>query len=328
MNPFDRQTVYLRNPHGGVEDIAAQYAAGHRTFLLTMQDYDWKFDAWQTVISRIDPFPDAVWLPWAFLNTDADCWVLRGLAQHAYLKQTAKLRRPAACWNAEKPLDPVQTGGAKIHLDNLIASAAGCDVLLSTEPWAFEGVPWGTVPAHWIIDVQVFPAENSVSATGARDCRARFYTLGAPCRVHFQHGIHDTSPAALPYPETGRFSIYAVDDMDGNYARWQADPLTPLPTYVFPYNGPWYGPSSPKCPNRTGTRHPQVMVVKRALHNAGYGEFTNPDAVWNRAAEAAARRLQQDKGIYATGQYGTATWQALRSLSSAVPGKTYAVAAA
>lgn len=330
MNPFDRQTVYLRHPNGGVEDIDAAYAAGMRTFLLTLTDKitlsdgtvhaPFTYSAWRLVIERISKYPDAVYLPWAYLWDTAHIGALRSAAQVAYADQTRKLERPAACWNAES-----QLRDGKITLQQIIDGAEGCDVLISSEGWPYDSAPWEILPANYIVDAQLFPAENWVS-TQPRDIRARWFERGVKCRVHFQHGIHDIDPlSGLPFPQAGRFSIYTMDDVAevGGWDKVKPRTLDPLPKDVFPYEGPFTGPTDPK--GRKVSKHPGVVKIKKALHRAGYGSFWVADDYWNKNAERAARYFQRDHGILATGQFGLGTYEALRREASVTPGEKYAV---
>jgi hypothetical protein len=288
-------------------------AAGFQWVALTMQaPYDYKLDLWETVIQKATA-QGVVYLPWAFLYTDADCVKLRAVVDECAQRQN---RTPAGIWDAEKPLDPNQPGGEQLSMEAIVASSKGCEALLSTEPWAFAGVPWWTFPGG--IDVQLFPAENEASKD-PRSCRSRFYSFGSK-DVRFQIGVHGCQPSDFPYRESP-YSIYAADDCSQNYAPWSPQALQPLSLTAFPYLGPFYGPSSKK----PVSRGPGVMTLKRALHSAGFGDFWNPDGVYNGACERAMKALQRHYKIQATGQYGKATWERMRRMPSVIPGTLYAV---
>jgi hypothetical protein len=341
MGLFDQPIAYLIRPDGGI-DIGRLYSQGIRVFLLCMQDTDgiddgaiivdgrkfptWSFEAWATprkdgteaVTRQIEKYPGAVWLPWADVRTDADCWKLRRLGLEAYAAQRSRLSFPAACWDAEKAIETT------ISLPEMIRSAESFDVLWSTTPWAFSSVQYELCPSHWIIDVQLFPHEND-SSHRPRDCRAQFYAEGFKGRVHFQHCVNGgIRPEELPFPELGRTSLYPGDDLRSDLFKPRT--LQPVEPWKFPYLGPFYsdGPLVSRI-IWTNDRRENIRQIKKALHNAGYGNFPNPDGAYNKACAQAMARMQRDKGISATGQYGKLSYEALRRLASAVPGQSWAL---
>lgn len=347
MNPFERQTVYLIKVDAGI-DVKKMYADGIRIFLLAIHDTDakesgfvevdgrkfpvWGFDSWRSdradgtraITKQIDDLPDdAVWLPWAFINTNDDCWKFRQFVLQAYEAQKHKLKRPAGCWNVEKPLDPNQPNGPFVTPQAIIDSADGCDVLFSTTPWAFERVNYSLFPKHWILDTQLFPAENG-SSRDPRSCRSRFYKFGFRGKVHFQVGFHGCNPSDFPYPQPGRFTLYPGDG--GFYVPFLPRALAPKD---IEYLGPFYGPDSgQKFLKRVVWRPSKrafVKELKRAMHRAGYYDLTSaPDGAYNRPLVEAMKRFQWDMGISPTGNFGLLSWLALRRLGSCVPGEMYA----
>lgn len=372
-DPFHKPIAYLIKADGGI-DTRALYAdspgggKGIRIFLLTMQGTDnprdnpdnentvimdgkkyptWSFAVWDAVrrdgtrpiTEQIDKLHDAIWIPWAFIKTDAESERLRPLIQEAFDRQPGKMARPTGVPNVEKYLDPQyvdpKTGirGETVHVDRLVHSMAGFEIMLSTTPWAFEGLdqdatyPDGTprpgyddMPADWIIDDQIFPAENG-SSKDPRSCRARFYDFGFKGDVHFQLGYHGCTPSQLPYSGVGRSSIYPADG--SNLDLWKPRSLEPLTKKQFAYLGPGYGPSDPK--GRQSKPSENWRILKRVLNSAGYANFPHPDTAFNKPLEEALKRAQRDHGVKDTGAYGLGTDEVFRVLPSSVPGITYAV---
>jgi hypothetical protein len=325
---FHRESpIYLRHPNGGIEGerLAAMKNAGYGVALLTVHapiklsngleypPYDLR--PWESIIKTCENI-GLVWAPWAFLWHDYECYDLRRLALEAGTRQGIK---PLGCWNAERPL-----GDGKVTIARINTTSTGCDTLLSTEPWPFDNVNYSALRADIKIEAQLFPMSNEASKH-PRNCRSKFYQLGAK-RVGFQLGVKEhgifAKPTELPYREQGTVSLYSGDDLNGKFNSWTTSKLPPLDESVFPYNGPWYGPSS-----STGlmSRHPQIVQLKQALHNAGFADFARPDTIYNFRCETAVRNLQRFYGVRATGQYGLRTWTLVKKLPSANPHLTYAV---
>jgi hypothetical protein len=252
--------------------------------------------------------------PWAFLFNNANCFSLRNVALTMGARQN---RKPFACWNAEKVLDPEQAGGASVTLGAITASALGIDCLVSTLPWAFN-IDYSILPLSAIIEAQLFPAESMITASDPRSCRSRFFKKGAR-EVRFMYGVKSrgikTPATGFPYGERGIYSLYTGDDLNGDYSLHAPQKqLTPLTVLEFPYSGPLYGPSS----KFGASKHLSVKRIKRALHNAGFADFSNiPDSVYNLALERAVKNMQRHYGISQTGNYGQATWERIRTLPSA-----------
>lgn len=323
MSVFHGQSwLYLRHPNGGIDGprLRQMREAGYFGGLITMDapittsdgraHSPWSLTPWLDIIAAAQRVGLRI-APWAFLRADSDCRKLRDVADE--IARIQGIGRPAACWNAEKVLD---TG--EVTIEAIAAASLGADALVSTTAWAFPQVPYGKLNPGTVTDVQLFKA-NGATFRDPRACRARFFEFGAE-RVQFQHGITDQGNTALPseFParEAGLFSTYTADDADGNYTPWGPTSIPIVAATTFPYTGPFYPPGHPKF--GMTVKHPSIVTIKRALHSAGYGNFPNPDAVFNRAVGRALYRMQVHYGIpKPSGAYGERSWMQLRRLPTA-----------
>jgi peptidoglycan hydrolase-like protein with peptidoglycan-binding domain len=310
--------MYMRAPNGGKNENLSEMT-GFDFVLLTMQHTNYELGPWETIIQRAIAHGIKVY-PWAFLWKDEECIRLRRSAEQ--LAERQNLTRPAGCWNAERPL-----ADKEVTIAEILRTSEGCDLLLSTTPWAFEEIreDYELLPPSSVIDIQMFPSLGGASLD-PRSCRSRFYQFGFRGRTQWQHGIVDggkppAPPAEFTYPERGTYSLYTSDDVGppGSFTTWEPSPeLAPLPTTQFPYPGALYGPSHSKW-TKTPTMPQQDAIrrIKRALHNSGFWDFPYPDGRFNVALEKALKAMQRQYGINPTGQFGLGSWERLRRLPHA-----------
>jgi len=300
VSVFDRPGLYLRNPRGGVEDVAAMKAGGFSWVALNVGD-DQEPAEWSVVEQRASASGVTV-LPWRRCTTDTEVAELCDLARREYSGRVIV--------NAEKELDTgAVTAGA------ILTATEGMDAALSTEPVIFSSLAGSPLLAKLIVQIQLFPQENDDSKR-PRDCRERAFRLGAKT-VHFMLGVHDLGPKDFPGCQAP-YSVYTADDCGNVFAPWS--PRQPDPLQI-PFTGPLYGPSHRKGPSPTcGT----IQALKIAMHQAGFADFTDPDGTYSEALEKALVNCQRNFGLKASGQYGKASYECVRRLLAATPDAGYA----
>jgi hypothetical protein len=213
--------LLLRNPAGGVEDVAAMAAAHFRAIFCNIGDFE--PDEWLTVRQRA---------------RDADCWCGPWL-------------RTADEWNAFDPdgvrwlVDVADDWGSPLivnteseakgtgsNVTQFIADVVGArDAAISVEAWPFANVDW-TPLARYPILPQIFPAESPPSAD-PEACRAEWYAYGAQCVVFTFGAYGDQRPEQ--YERLSPYGVYTADDMAQDYAAWS--PLGTRDPYAPSTNG-------------------------------------------------------------------------------------------
>ena len=300
MSIFDQPGLYLRNPQGGVEDVASMKAGGFGWIAINVGDT--RRAEWSLVEERAKASGVTV-LPWRRCNTDAHVNELCDLARREYSGRVIV--------NAEKELDTGTVSAAGI-----VTATEDMDAALSTEPMIFGNLAGSPLLAKLIVQLQLFPQENDTSKK-PRDCRAHAFAMGAKV-VHFMLGVHNPDPPKPPLdPKSlparqAPYSVYTADDCGNVFAPWS--PRQPA-LLEIPFTGPLFGPShangpSPDC----GT----VQALKIAMHRAGFGTFTSPDGVYSEDLERALANFQRNFGIPATGQFGRGSHESLRRLLAVV----------
>jgi peptidoglycan hydrolase-like protein with peptidoglycan-binding domain len=307
VSVFDRPGLYLRNPRGGVEDVATMKAGGFSWIAINVGDH--LPPEWSLIEQRADAAGVTV-LPWRRCSNDAHVDELCDLARKEYSGRVIV--------NAEKELD---TG--EVTAEAIVTATEGMDAALSTEPLVFSVLGGSPLLAKLIVQLQLFPQENPISKE-PRECRAHAFDLGAKT-VHFMLGVHDPAPPEPPLdpeslpPRQAPYSVYTADDCGNVFTPWS--PRQPAALQI-PFTGPLFGPShqsgpSPEC----GT----VQALKVALHRAGFGTFPNADGVYGEDLEKALANFQRNFGITASGQYGKASYECVCRLLAVTPRAGYAL---
>jgi len=304
MSIFDLPGVYARHPQGGVKHVQELLDAGFRWYAFNLHDHP--VPEWSEVIALCRSVEMPVF-PWFFVRTDEEVASLCELARQQFDGQVIV--------NAEKPLDLGQ-----VTMDAILRETQGLDAALSTEPWLYDSIEWSEFPGP--IQLQLFPQENETSKD-PRGCRTHAYARGAR-RADFMLGMHGRPPAEFPYRQYG-YSVYTVDDMGPNCDVWGPENPMPLHAGEFPKVAPGYGPNSASKPQSKKSK--AWRALKRAMHNAGFGDFPNPDDAYNAQLSAAMRSFQVVAGISPSGDYGSASYEALRTLAAVTPtsGGAYAM---
>lgn len=302
MSIFNTPGLYIRTPGGNVEDVEVMKTAGFRWVALNVGDHP--LPEWQTQLQRCQAAGMPV-LPWRYVRTEADIQSLCNMARQMFGGKVII--------NAEREL-----WRGEITIDQIVRGALGLDAALSVEPIPAHEIEWHKV-AHMMVHVGLFPQENAESKD-PRYCRAQYFLYGCK-RVSFMDGNHDLTPIAFPPRATHFGAVYTADDCKDfgqTYSHWAPETIVPL---SLPYTGPYYHNQFGKIPTKGST----VKALKRAMHNAGYAHFTNPDAIYNQNLKDAMIRFQTNVGLQASGNYGLGSYEALKTLASAIVGQTYAV---
>jgi hypothetical protein len=307
MSVFHTPGLYLRNPRGGVDDVAAMRAAGFRTIALNVRDHT--IAEWELIRSRA-AVADVTCLPWARCLTETEVANLCALGRHEFDGRVLV--------NCEDELfgDPPDVTLACIERET-----RGLDAALSMLPWA--GDLNLAIVRRLHMHLGLFPQERPDPLgphKQPRDDRVHAFKRGA-LRVDYMLGVHDLTPDAFPARQ-GAYWVYVADDVPPaqKYARWA--PETP-PALPIPFTGPLYGPSRPD--KGGGKRTKTARALKIACHRAGTGDFPQPNGVYSAALEKALAHLQRQFGILPTGQYGRGTYELLKTLLSVTPGTGYAL---
>jgi hypothetical protein len=300
MSVFDQPGLYLRDPRGGVENVASMRDAGFHSIAVNVGDFS--ISAWDTVLNRAEAAGVTV-LPWARTRNEAAvtrlCQIARAMSAKAVLV------------NAENELFDGSLDTKVIARESL-----GLDGCLSTLPWSGD-VRWEAV-AHMRLHLQMFPQETETSKH-PRDCRVKAFQNGAK-RVNFMLGVHDITEVELP-PRQGGFWVYTADDVGSNYGTWS--PETP-PSLGIPYKGPLY-PVNHKFYVKNKLPW-TVRALKVACHNSGFGDFKAPlSPVFGLRLKEALGNMQRTFGMRATGFYGAGTHLLLQTLLAAQPKSGYAL---
>jgi hypothetical protein len=300
MSVFDQAGVYARNPQGGVEHVQDLLDAGFRWYAFNVGDHT--VPEWKTVIDRCRALGMPVF-PWQYVRSDDDVWALCRVARRRFGGRVIV--------NAEKPLDEGRVTAVTIR-----DATEGMDAAVSVEPLPYGNVDW-TVLSERVIQLQLFPQENTTSQD-PRACRLAYLAAGCK-RADFMLGMHELTPASFPARQYG-YSVYTVDDMGPDCAAWGPQEISPLDEIAFPKVTPGYGPSSPsgKPPSQPSR---MWKALKRALHRAGFGDFPTPDEEYDSELATAMAGFQRAVGIVPTGDFGEASYQALRGyLAFKAPG--------
>lgn len=303
MSVFDKPGIYLRNPRGGVEDVAGMYAAGFRWVALNVGDHD--NSEWDLVRARAAAAGMIV-MPWGRVTSVAGRYNLSLEAATAYLCRLGKQEyNNLVIVNAEKELDDNTPLRLAIEQETI-----GMDAALSTEPWLFASLANTPCVKRLVVQLQLFPQEEHVVSSDPRSCKSRAYTFGAT-KVHFMPGVHELQPNVFP-PLQHTHSIYTADDCSSNYAVWGSTTGVP---FNLSFLGPLYPIGHPK--HVKGKRPWTIRALKVAMHRAGFTDFTAaiPDGSFGPRLEAALRDLQVFWGLKPSGNYGLATHKIICGLT-------------
>jgi hypothetical protein len=218
--------LFLRDPRGGVEDVAAMGAAGFGAIFCNIGDHP--PDSWATVRERAR-------------NAGVACgpWLRTTDASNVFLpSKLAELIACADAWgsplivNAESELQG--TGG---EVTSYIEAQLGeRDAAISVEPWPFDNVEW------WhLADRPVLPQLFKAIAPDYEEQSTReiWHAYGVTCCVLTFGSYGGSVPG--DYDRLSPFGVYTADDMAQRYADWPAlgtaTPCASAPTPTPPNGG-------------------------------------------------------------------------------------------
>lgn len=201
----------MRNPAGGVEDVAEMKAAGIRWLAVNIGDGQ-RWNDWRVVIERARALEVDVF-PWARCRTLVECW---------NLLDTADLVSFKAILNIE---DEFESVCAPDKVAGVVADFPELDVGISSVAWLYNDVDFKPL-AKLPMLLQIFPADNrwepseleAKQADCVKHARDHGFTYVG---VTFQ-AYGAAEPSWYAYHEGVR-SYYSGDDVGaGNWSTWQA----------------------------------------------------------------------------------------------------------
>ncbi|MDH4159253.1 MAG: hypothetical protein OEV62_03275 [Actinomycetota bacterium] len=202
--PFDR-LLFLRNPRGGIEDIAAMQAAGYHRIAVNTGDHttaEWAVVTYEAYRRSV------LVMPWARCRTPNDVRRLRGAA--------ATFGANNLIVNIEA--EAVTTLPPFLIHQELVGWTG--DVGLSTEAWLQNGAGWEVLAERGCcVMPQFFPVESQAAKDPAgclEHARSFGFTRVAPTYQAFGGLRPADFNTSIPH------SWYCADDMNGNYDRWPA----------------------------------------------------------------------------------------------------------
>jgi hypothetical protein len=198
--------LFLRNPRGGVEDVATMAASGFGAVFCNVGDYP--PDEWATVRSRAVAAGVACgpWLRVAEEGTGAFDPERLG-----FLLDVADEWASPLIVNAEAELK----GSGSDITEHIADEVKGRDAALSMEPWPFSNVDWRPV-GHMPILPQLFGEQWGKDAEAAR---TEWFRCGVECVVN-TFGTYGGSTPAM-YDRLSPFGLYTADDCGNVFAPWE-----------------------------------------------------------------------------------------------------------
>lgn len=202
----DTRGAFLRNPRGGVEDVAEMRTVGRLNWIaLNIGDHGPV--EWDMVRSRARLAGVKV-IPWARVrntpNVAALAWTALNWGSPAIglnLEAEAKtVLPPAACATA------------------IGAAGYAAETLTVTECWLYNAVDWHPLAELGACVLEIFPAESDAAKRPA-DCAAHAWEMGfravRPCYGTYAGQTPDLYDLTVPH------SLYTADDVGaGNWESW------------------------------------------------------------------------------------------------------------
>jgi hypothetical protein len=200
--------LFLRNPRGGVENLAAMKNAGFGAVFCNIGDFapsEWDFIRHQAAEASV------VCGPWLRTATPSNNF---STEKFRYLLEVADKWNTPLIVNSESELK-----GSGRNLTEMMASEIGRrDAAISMEPWPFANVEWWPLGRYPFLP-QIFPQDSDV-AKQPEACKDQWYKYQVDCVVFTFGSYHDQSPDA--FKRLTPYGIYTADDCGGNYQPWAA----------------------------------------------------------------------------------------------------------
>jgi hypothetical protein len=229
VSVFAAPFLFLRDPHGGVEDLASMKAAGFRAVFCNIGDHP--ASEWETIIRPRAAQQGMACGPW--LRTAGSDGGFDRSRLDRLIDQADRWQSPLIV-NSESELN-----GSGDDLTPIIAAAIGDrDGAVSMEPIPFANVHW-----YPLADVPVLP--QVFKPGGYSDpipVRDLWHAYGVKCVYPTFASYGGSTPK--DYPLQAPYSIYTGDDCGGNYQAWK-------PTSTG-YVGCVQTPVPPKPPDGNG----------------------------------------------------------------------------
>jgi hypothetical protein len=198
--------LFLRDPRGGVEDVAAMQAAGFGSVFCNVGDH--APDTWQTIRDRARA-AGVVCGPWLRTATSAGDFDVERF--HKLLDIADAWATPLIV-NAESELK-----GSGAELTTYIDAQLGArDAAISMESVPFADVEWWPIGDRPVLP-QVFLADVDVDALQVREL---WHAYGVRCVVLTFGSYGGSRPD--DYDLLSPFGLYTADDCAQNYAAWSS----------------------------------------------------------------------------------------------------------
>lgn len=214
--------LFLRDPRGGVEDVAAMAAAGFGAIFCNIGDHP--PESWSTIRSRA-----------AAAGVACGPWLRTADASNRFdFDRFHSLIRCADDWASPLIVNTEsEIHGTGTEITTYIDAQLGDrDAAVSMEPWPFDNVGW------WPLAKRPMMPQLALAVCDYEEAALReiWHAYGIECVV-LTFGSFGGIPASA-YDLAAPFGVYTADDCGGDYASWRArgtvepciaDP-TPTPT--------------------------------------------------------------------------------------------------
>jgi hypothetical protein len=203
---LERNHLFLRDPHGGVEDVASMAVAGFNAIFCNVGDH--APIEWSTIRGRAGAAGVACgpWMRCATADNRFD------FDRFHSLLRVADLWESPLIVNAESELK-----GSGSEVTAYINTQLGeRDAAISMESWPFDNVDWTPLAARPLLP-QLF---KSLVGYHEQEIRNIWHQYGVRCVV-LTFGAFGGS-TATEYDRAQPFGVYSADDCHGDYAAWSA----------------------------------------------------------------------------------------------------------
>lgn len=213
----DTNHLFLRNPRGGVEDVASMAAAGFGAIFCNIGDFppaDW------ALIRERSSSAGVVCGPWLRTAVDGD-------TNEFDPERLGFLIDVAHDWGTPYIVNTeAEADGSGSDITQFIAEETrGDEAALSMQPWPFASVDWTPV-GHMPILPQIFGPQWGADAEA---CRTEWFRCGAMCVVD-TYGTYDSWTPDL-YQRLSPYGLYTADDCANTFVPWMPagsrDPYAP-----------------------------------------------------------------------------------------------------
>ena len=197
--------LMLRDPRGGVEDLAAMSGAGFTAVYCNIGDH--AAEDWNTIRDRANS-EKMTCGPWLRTEQNGEFSV----AKLDELLATAKSWGSPAIVNSEKEIDDSWNAWTRFIRDKV--ESEGVEVAFSTEPWPYARVDWTP-----LVNIPVLPQLFTDSdLTDVDDVLGAWWDAGITCVYPTFGSFGGRRPS--DYNLQAPYSLYSADDCAQDYAAW------------------------------------------------------------------------------------------------------------